>query len=126
MRRWARTPVSSLVRQASACPTAWPMVRLGGPPYGLVMIIPLVWFGAVLSDGWRGRVVTASGWQGEHEQEGQPEDAHLEPQRVLDGGGESPGAGPDGEPVDASALSGRQWQDLGIGTRRITSMANDT
>jgi hypothetical protein len=44
--------------------------------------------------------VTASGWQGEHEQEGQPEDAHLEPQRALDGGGESPGAGPDGEPVD--------------------------
>ena len=35
--------------------------------------------------------MTASGWQGEHEQEGQPEDAHLEPQRVLDRGGEDPG-----------------------------------
>jgi hypothetical protein len=64
------------------------------------MIIPLV-FGAVLSDGWRGLVVTASGWPGEHEQEGQPEDAHLGPQRVLDRGG-------------------------GVGTHRITSMANDT
>jgi hypothetical protein len=47
--------------------------------------------------------VTASGWQREHEQEGQPEDAHLEPQRVLDRGGEDLWhirAGPDGEPVD--------------------------
>jgi hypothetical protein len=45
--------------------------------------------------------VTASGWPGEHEQEGQPEDAHLGPQRVLDRGG-------------------------GVGTHRITSMVNDT
>ena len=52
--------------------------------------------------------MTVSGWQGEHEQEGQPEDAHLEPPRVLDRGGEDPGAGPDGEPVDEDDADQRQ------------------
>src|SRR5260370_41625200 len=94
-----------MVRSASPVPCRAALVP---GRFCVVMVISPRDGAVVLSDGYGPRVVTASGRQGEHEQEGQPEDAHLEPQRVLDRGGEGPGAGPDGGLGGGDAAPQRQ------------------